>query len=98
MVTRVVLLIALVACQGNRGDGGRGSSKEFVATDAAALVEEAAVAVAREDAGAKPEEPEPADPSKLIAELGAIPAWQTVIDRAQLLGRREQHGVAYGRI
>ncbi|MCW5804061.1 MAG: hypothetical protein KIT31_16940, partial [Deltaproteobacteria bacterium] len=43
-------------------------------------------------------EPDPPDPSKLIAELGAVPAWQAVVDRAQLLGRREQHGVVYGRI
>jgi hypothetical protein len=34
----------------------------------------------------------------VIAELGAIPAWQAVIDRAQLLGRRGQHGVVYGRV
>ncbi|HWO24778.1 MAG TPA: hypothetical protein VNO30_38820 [Kofleriaceae bacterium] len=40
----------------------------------------------------------PADPSKQIAELGAIPAWQAVVDRAQLLARRGQKGVVYGRI
>jgi hypothetical protein len=34
----------------------------------------------------------------MIAELGAIPIWQAVIDRAQLLGRRGQHGVVYGRV
>lgn len=46
----------------------------------------------------KPVEPEPPDPGKLIAELGAIPAWQAVVDRAQLLARRGQQGVVYGTI
>jgi hypothetical protein len=40
----------------------------------------------------------PADPSKQIADLGAISAWQAVVDRAQLLARRGQKGVVYGRI
>ncbi|HSR95517.1 MAG TPA: hypothetical protein VLM79_00550 [Kofleriaceae bacterium] len=44
------------------------------------------------------EPPAPADPARVIAELGAIPAWQSVVDRAQLLGRRRQHGVVYGRV
>lgn len=48
---------------------------------------------------AEPDEPTvPADPARVIAELGAIPAWQAVVDRAQLLGRRRQHGVVYGRV
>jgi hypothetical protein len=48
---------------------------------------------------AEPEEPPaPADPARVIAELGAIPAWQAVVDRAQLLARRRQHGVIYGRV
>jgi len=46
-----------------------------------------------------PDEPtDTQDPGKVIAELAAIPAWQTVVDRAQLLARRKQHGVAYGKI
>ena len=53
---------------------------------------------AAEPVDAKVEEPEPPDPGKLISDLGAIPAWQAVVDRAFLLGRRGQHGVAYGRI
>jgi len=47
---------------------------------------------------ARGDEPDVPDPSRVIAELGAIPAWQAVIDRAQLLGRRGQHGVVYGRV
>ena len=44
------------------------------------------------------DEEAPPDPGRVIAELGAIPAWQAVVDRAQLLGRRGQHGVVYGRV
>lgn len=40
----------------------------------------------------------PLDANKQIAELGAIPAWQAVVDRAQFLARRDQKGVIYGRI
>ena len=48
---------------------------------------------------AKPDDnSEPPDPGASIVDLGAIPAWQAVIDRAQLLGRRNQRGVVYGRI
>jgi hypothetical protein len=43
-----------------------------------------------------PAEPEPPDPGALIDDLGAIPAWQAVVDRAQYLDRRGQHGVVYG--
>src|SRR5438105_1487942 len=46
----------------------------------------------------KPEEPDPVDVGKAIAELGAIPAWQAVVDRAQYLERRGQHGVVFGTI
>ncbi len=41
-------------------------------------------------------EPEPVDPGKVLADLGAVSAWQAVIDRAEYLERRGQHGVAYG--
>ncbi len=40
----------------------------------------------------------PQDPDRQIAELGAIPAWQAVVDRAQLLARRGQKGIVYGRL
>lgn len=83
------------------GDGvpgfGSGSSTEPVvvapASDGGGIPDDARKAAVTEDP-----EPPPADPSKQIAELGAIPAWQAVIDRAQLLGRRGQKGVVYGRI
>ena len=40
----------------------------------------------------------PADDAAAIARLGARPAWDLVIDRAQYLARRHQEGVAWGRL
>jgi hypothetical protein len=102
------------ACQGGGGGSGSGSagSGPAVAPIDAAVVRDASAGFGTgggselDDAGAgaledarKLDEPEPPpDPGKQIADLGAIPAWQAVIDRAQLLARRNQHGVVYGRI
>jgi hypothetical protein len=41
---------------------------------------------------------EPVVPDVTIDELGAIPAWQAVVDRDRYLLRRNQHGVVYGRV
>src|SRR5262245_21801149 len=60
------------------------------ATTDAAAVDEPASAPKADDADPPP------DPEKTIAELGAVPAWQTVVDRVRYLGRRGQSGVAYG--
>jgi hypothetical protein len=43
----------------------------------------------------EPQEPAP-DPGKLIADLGAIPAWEAVVDRGDYLSRRGQRGIVYG--
>jgi len=40
---------------------------------------------------------DPPDPGKQIAELGAIPAWQAVVDRTLYLARRGQKGVGLRR-
>jgi len=100
MVTRRALWVVIaIGCQGNPqppGPGTGSGSPVELARDAAAAEPDAPAVIAPADAA--PDEPEPPDPGKLIAELGAIPAWQAVIDRAQLLGRRDQHGVVYGRI
>lgn len=48
------------------------------------------------DASPRLEEPEPPDPGKQLADLRAVPAWQAVVDRANYLARRNQHGVVYG--
>ncbi|MBS1121269.1 MAG: hypothetical protein H6Q90_3497 [Deltaproteobacteria bacterium] len=102
----LVGLIGLVGpgCQGKPNEpGGAGSDRPEPVRDAAPGLganpeREDALATIEADAGPRPDEPEPADPGKLVAELGAIPAWQAVVDRAQLLARRGQHGVVYGRI
>jgi hypothetical protein len=91
-MVRVLLLATLVDCQGS------GSEKPPQKRDAAPVDYEDAPDPVFEEAPRVEPEPEPTDPGKLISELGAIPAWQAVIDRAQLLARRGQHGVVYGRI
>lgn len=98
---RLLIIAALAACQGNRGGSTSGSgddddvppppARDAAGDEVVALVDDGG---ALGDAG----EPEPADPGKVIADLNAIPAWQAVVDRAQLLARRGQHGVVYGRI
>jgi len=101
---RCALVLLLVACQGHgsTAEPPAGSATPRAdATSGAGFGPDAAPIVAGSDdsgsARPKPDEPElPPDPSKVIAELGAIPAWQAVVDRADLLARRDQHGVVYG--
>ncbi|HEY0482579.1 MAG TPA: hypothetical protein VGD37_33890 [Kofleriaceae bacterium] len=101
----VAAVVACAACQGQpAGPAAVGSGSASGAAvpgpgDAGASDARASAAAGREpDAGGKPDEPEAADPGRVISELGAVPAWQAVVDRAQLLGRRGQHGVVYGRV
>ena len=102
MVTRHIALAATLvfaACQGKgrEADPGSGTASGSAPSKAdAALPLDAPLPP--EDASKKPDEPEPADPGKVIADLGAISAWQAVIDRPQLLARRNQRGVVYGRV
>jgi len=104
---RMVLAAALgcAACQGQPAGPAPGAdlASGAPALDAAGSAEPLAVdargsaaagATGRETAA----DDEAPDPGRVIAELGAIPAWQAVVDRAQLLGRRGQHGVVYGRV
>src|SRR5262245_17527463 len=42
--------------------------------------------------------PLPTDPERAIQQLGAVPAWEAVVQRDQYLARRGQHGVVYGRM
>lgn len=109
MVTRLLILFALVAgCQGGGSGGGStgsGSSgsgpmpEDTAGSDVPSIPDDADVASPTIlDALNKPEEPEPPDPGKVIADLGAISAWQAVIDRAQYLGRRNQRGTVFGRV
>ena len=99
MVTRPLVLAALfaVACQGKKGEEPppRVEGGSAVALDAP---RPDAMILPPEDAQKKPDEVEPPDPGKVIAELGAFSAWQAVIDRANYLVRRGQRGVVYGRL
>jgi hypothetical protein len=92
-MVRLAWVLALAACQGSDGP-------VRAARDAARVELDAAIADAEpeSDARVKPDEPEVPDPGRVIAELDAIPAWQAVVDRADLLGRRGQHGVVFGRV
>jgi len=105
MVIRRSLVLALTAlvagCQGGRDDAParQGSATERgSALEGSAEVPVAEVPLPQEDAGPRPEEPETPDPGKVISELGAIPAWQAVIDRWKYLARRKQRGVVFGRL
>jgi hypothetical protein len=103
-------LLALVACQGTGGEpapGAHGSGSGsthvtgFGSRDAVPTVVMVAVDAADEGSAgsaAKPDEPDSTSPDvgKAIADLGAISAWQAVVDRAQYLARRGQHGVTFG--
>jgi hypothetical protein len=84
-------VLVAAACQG-RGD--ETASQPATPRDAKAPV--IADAASNIDAGVKAEEPEAPDPGKQLADMDAVPAWQAVVDRAQYLERRGQHGVAYG--
>lgn len=106
-MVRLALAIAVVlaACQGQSGGTKAGSASGAepgsAQADASGFGQrpiDAAEVAAPEDALNKPEEPEVPDPGKTIAELGAIPAWQAVVDRAMLLARRKQRGIVYGRV
>src|SRR5665647_692320 len=106
MVTRA-LAIALVvaACQGQSSDAttagsgsASGSAPKRADAGRSGKLEDAPAPREPDDARVKPEEPDVPDPGKVIADLDAIPAWQAVIDRSQLLARRNQHGVVYGRV
>ena len=104
----LVALAAIAACQGQGGNGGApagsgsardGSALAKLEHDADPLRDSAPAAGDDEgSARPRPDEPEQIDVGKAIAELGAVPAWQAVVDRAQYLARRGQHGVVFGAI
>ena len=97
-MVKLALLLALVACQTHEGaprnETGSGSAAPSLPADAHVARDGDEVVA---DARVVVDEPEPApDPGKQIYALGAVPAWQAVIDRSQYLERRDQHGVVYG--
>lgn len=95
----VALALLVAACQGG-GDSrpATGSPPPPPRADAAAPIFTGDAALEPDDARAAVDEPEPPDPSKVIADLGAIPAWQAVVDRTNYLARRGQRGVVFGTI
>lgn len=102
LVAPVLGFALCIACQG-QGQEPRGSSTGSGMASAATppVSIDAALATGEpelHETRTQPDELEVVDPGRVIADLGAIPAWQAVVDRAQLLGRRNQHGVVYGRV
>jgi len=102
MKLRWVVALSVVAgcrCQeGRLPDAGRAES----APDAVAAGP-AGDGGDRDDPGEPPVEPtgpdvadEPPDPGAQIDALGAIPAWQAVVDRDAYLARRGAHAVVFG--
>ena len=90
-------LLILVACQTHESAPRTetGSATPVQPADAQAAPRDGDDLAA--DARVVVDEPEPApDPGKQIYALGAVPAWQAVIDRSLYLERRDQHGVVYG--
>ena len=86
MVKHATVLLALAACQSKIDDTPPPGPK-----DARIAKPEPPPA----DASDLPvREPEPPDPGKLLADLGAVSAWQAVIDRAQYLAHRQQYGAS----
>jgi len=92
MVMRALLLLALIACQGK--DDAR--QRQAPTKSDAAVVEVPVDASELDPDALAAAEPEPPDPGKQLDDLGAVPAWQAVIDRSRYLARRNQKGVVYG--
>jgi hypothetical protein len=92
MVKLARAALVLAACHGGGHELKRDGASVVIVRDAMPAD------AADEPDAAKPDEPaEPvADPGKAILDLGAVSAWQAVVDRAQYLARRGQHGVAFG--
>jgi len=94
----VPALVVLVACQtpSSPARTETGSSTPVPATaDAKQNLPEEPIA----DARVEVDQPDPKpDPGKQLYDLGAVPAWQAVVDRNLYLERRTQHGVVYGTV
>src|SRR5258706_13909624 len=92
MVKLAALASVPAGCQGHDASGQQQSPTR----------KDAAVAHSTDDADptdAPPvadEQEQAPDPGKLIADLGAIPAWEAVVSRGDYLARRGQHGIVYG--
>jgi hypothetical protein len=100
MVKRALLLLAF-ACQAHdapapRVETGGSAVPIAVVADASSGSAVAEPDLPDVDKQPKRDEPEHVDPGRQLGELGAVPAWQAVVDRTQYLERRHQKGVVYG--
>ncbi len=86
-VACLAAICALAACQTKSSDEPPAPKDSRIVKDEPPPIDASDVPV---------REPEPPDPGKLLADLGAVSAWQAVVDRAHYLARRDQHGVVYG--
>lgn len=94
------LLVVLAVCAGCRCQDARqeAARRDAIGADAAAGFGRAEVVDPAEQAIAPPEEVVPPAPEPSIEELGAIGAWDAVVDRARYLARRGDRGIVYGRV
>ena len=94
-------LVVVAACQGtsrteDAAKKAEGGSSTSTSTSTSTTGDAELGSGSADEPHVKPEDPDPVEPGKSVADLGAVSAWQAVIDRARYLGRRGQHGVAYG--
>jgi hypothetical protein len=96
MVRLLCLCLAVAACQG--GETTAQKPPPAKPHDAPTAIDTAPAAVLGSATGSGSDDGSeaPPDPGKQLDDLGAIPAWQAVVDRAQYLERRGQHGVVFG--
>ena len=96
-----VALGVLAACQGQGRDPAREPARD-PARQAGSAAGPAVPGV--KGAPARPEDarggaaPGPSSEARTIARLGAVPAWEGVVQRGQLLARRGQRGTLVGRV
>jgi hypothetical protein len=99
VVTRAALALALVAAGCQAGEHGEPAATTTAPTGSAKPPADVAKA-AHADAAEVSPPPPPDEPEQVaanqISELGAVPAWQAVVDRGHYLARRGEHGVVYG--
>lgn len=99
-----LVLAALAACQGQGSDAPKqpaGSATPPSTPTGAAGSSGSGAPVPSEGSGAAvpaAEPPRAKTATETIAALGAIPAWEGVVQRGQLLARRGQRGVLYGKV
>jgi hypothetical protein len=96
MVKLLCLCLVVAACQGGETTAQKPPPPK--PHDAPAAIDAAPAAVLGSASGSDSDDGSeaPPDPGKQLDDLGAVPAWQAVVDRAQYLARRGQHGVVYG--